>query len=146
MDILISNGPMYSTRPLSPNGKEGTTRDSFQWEISEGNEFYISMGNCKLNWRQEFLALWTSSFQICTLQHLCLSMGNYKFRSVKLEVGVSGYMDILTLNTYPARPLSLSTGKLNSTGKKGQPGTHFNGKYQQGMNLISQWELQVYKC
>ena len=31
MDILISN--MYSARPLSLNGKEGTTRDSFQWEI-----------------------------------------------------------------------------------------------------------------
>ena len=68
-------------------------------------------------------------------------MGNYKFRSVKLEVGVSGYMDILTLNTYPARPLSLSMGKLNSMGKKGQPGTHFNGKYQQRMNLIFQWEI-----
>ena len=26
-------------------------------------------------------------------------------------------------------------------GKKGQPGTHFNGKYQQGMNLIFQWEI-----
>ena len=88
MDILISN--MYSARPLSFNGKEGTTRDSFQWEISEGNEFYISTGNYMLNWRQEFLALWTSSFQICTLQDLCLS-----------------------------------------TGKKGQPGTHFNGKLQQ---------------
>ena len=30
-------------------------------------------------------------------------MGNYKFRSVKFEIGVSGYMDILILNTYPAR-------------------------------------------
>ena len=49
MDILISN--MYSARPLSLNGKEGTPRDSFQWEISEGNEFYISMGNYMLNWR-----------------------------------------------------------------------------------------------
>ena len=66
-----------------------------------------------------------------------ISMGNYKFRSIKLEVRVSGYMDILILNTYPARPLSLSMGK------KGQPGTHFNGKYQQGMNLIFQQELQV---
>ena len=47
MDILISN--MYSARPLSLNGKEGTTRDSFQWEISAGNESYISMGNYKLN-------------------------------------------------------------------------------------------------
>ena len=51
------------------------------------------------------------------------------------EVRVSGYMDILILNTYPARPLSLSMGK------KGPPGTHFNGKYQQGMNLIFQWEI-----
>ena len=41
---------------VSLNGKEGTTRDSFQWE-----------------------------------------------RSFKLELGVSGYMDILILNTYPAR-------------------------------------------
>ena len=42
---------------------------------------------------------------------------------VKLEVGVSGFMNILISNTYSARPLSLSIGK------KGQPGTHFNGKY-----------------
>ena len=62
-------------------------------------------------------------------------MGYYKFRSIKLEVGVSGYMDILILNTYSARPLSLSMGK------KGPPGTHFNGKYQQGMNLIFQQEI-----
>ena len=27
-------------------------------------------------------------------------MENYKFGSVKLELGVSGYMDILILNTY----------------------------------------------
>jgi hypothetical protein len=47
MDILISN--MYSARPLSLNGKEGTTRDSFQWEISAGNESYISTGNYRLN-------------------------------------------------------------------------------------------------
>ena len=72
MDILISN--MYSARPLSLNGKEGTTRDSFQWEISEGNEFYISMGNYKLNWRYIGVsAIWTSSIQIHTLQDLCLS-------------------------------------------------------------------------
>ena len=31
--------------------------------------------------------------------------------------------------------------KLNSTGKKDQPGTHFNGKYQQGMNFIFQQEI-----
>ena len=41
-----------------------------------------------------------------------------------IELGVSGYTDILILNTYPARPLSLSMGK------KGQPGTHFNRKLQ----------------
>ena len=41
---------------------------------------------------------------------------------VKLEVGVSGFMDILISNTYSATPLSLSMGK------KGQPGAHFNGK------------------
>ena len=49
MDILILN--MYSPRPFSLNRKEGTTGDSFQWEISEGNEFYISTGNYMLNWR-----------------------------------------------------------------------------------------------
>ena len=43
---------------------------------------------------------------------------------VKLEVGVSGFMDILISNTYSARPLSLSTGK------KEQPGAHFDGKSQ----------------
>ena len=41
--------------------------------------------------------------------------GNFKFRSVIL--------DIFILNTYSAKPLSLSMGK------KGQPRTHFNGKY-----------------
>ena len=68
------------------NGKEGITRGSFQQEIT-------SLG--VLNW--------TSSFQIHTLQDLCLSqqerrdnqglisIGNYKFRSVKLEVGASGF-------------------------------------------------------
>ena len=35
-------------------------------------------------------------------------MGNYKFTSVKLEVEVSGFMDILISNTYSARPLSLN--------------------------------------
>ena len=35
-------------------------------------------------------------------------MENYKFRSVKLELGVSGYMDILISNMYSARPLSLN--------------------------------------
>ena len=61
-------------------------------------------------------------------------MNNGKLQ-VKLKVGVSGYMDILILNTHPARPLSLSMGK------KGQPGTHFNRKYQQRMNLIFQQEI-----
>ena len=97
-------------------------------------------------------------------------MGNFKFRSVKL--------DIFILNTYSVKPLSLSTGKKGqpgahfngklqvklevgvsgfmdilisntysarplslSTGKKGQPGTHFNGKYQKGMNFIFQREI-----
>ena len=41
--------------------------------------------------------------------------GNFKFRSVIL--------DMFILNTYSAKPLSLSMGK------KGQPRTHFNGKY-----------------
>ena len=53
-------------------------------------------------------------------------MGNFKFRGVKL--------DIFILNTYSVKPLSLSTGK------KGQPGAHFNGKYQQEMNFIFQQE------
>ena len=42
-------------------------------------------------------------------------MGNYKFRSIKLEVRVSGYMDILISNTYSARPLSLNR-KEGTTG------------------------------
>ena len=42
-------------------------------------------------------------------------MGNYKFRSAKLEVGVSGYMDILISNTYPARPLSFCDNGMGST-------------------------------
>ena len=44
-------------------------------------------------------------------------------------------MDIFISNTYSAKLLSLSTGK------KGQPGTHFNKKYQQEMNFISQQEI-----
>ena len=43
-----------------------------------------------------------------------VSMGNYKFRSIKLEVRVSGYMDILISNMYSARPLSLN-GKEGAT-------------------------------
>ena len=102
---LISTGSISSsTRSLSLNRKEGTTRDSFQREISAENESYISMGN-------------------------------YKFTSVKLEVGVSGFMDILISNTYSARPLSLSTGK------KGQPGAHFNGKSQ----VYNTWLISVGK-
>ena len=41
-------------------------------------------------------------------------MGNYKFRSIKSEVRVSGYMDILISNMYSARPLSLN-GKEGAT-------------------------------
>ena len=54
---------------------------------------------------------------------------------VKLEVGVSGFMDILISNTYSARPLSLSTGK------KRQPGAHFNGKSQ----VYNTWLISVGK-
>ena len=43
-----------------------------------------------------------------------ISMGNYKFRSIKLEVRVSGYMDILISNMYSATPLSLN-GKEGTT-------------------------------
>ena len=44
-----------------------------------------------------------------------ISIGNYKFGSVKLELGVSGFMDILILNTYPARSLSFcDNGKCNA--------------------------------
>ena len=50
-----------------------------------------------------------------------ISMGYYKFRSIKLEVRVSGYMDILISNMYYARPFSLNR-------KEG--GTHFNRKLQ----------------
>ena len=54
-------------------------------------------------------------------------MGNYKFRSVKLELGVSGYMDILILNTYPARSSSLCDNGMGNTliltsGNHGDPG------------------------
>ena len=54
---------------------------------------------------------------------------------VKLEVGVSGFMDILISNTYFATPLSLSMGK------KGQPGAHFNGKSQ----VYNTWLISVGK-
>ena len=54
---------------------------------------------------------------------------------VKLEVGVSGFIDILISNTYSARPLSLSMGK------KGQPGAHFNGKSQ----VYNTWLISVGK-
>ena len=42
-------------------------------------------------------------------------MENYKFGSVKLELGVSGYMDILILNTYPARSSSLRDNGMGNT-------------------------------
>ena len=47
-----------------------------------------------------------------------IPMGNFKFRSVKL--------DIFILNTCSVKPLSLSTGK------KGQPGAHFLGLISTG--------------
>ena len=42
-------------------------------------------------------------------------MENYKFGSVKLELGVSGYVDILILNTYPARSSSLRDNGTGNT-------------------------------
>ena len=51
---------------------------------------------------------------------------------VKLEVGVSGFMDILISNTYS---VSLSMGK------RGQPGAHFNGKSQ----VYNTWLISVGK-
>ena len=42
-------------------------------------------------------------------------MENYKFGSVKLELGVSGYMDILILNTYPPRSSSLRDNGMGNT-------------------------------
>ena len=42
-------------------------------------------------------------------------MENYKFGSVKLELGASGYMDILILNTYPARSSSLCDNGTGNT-------------------------------
>ena len=42
-------------------------------------------------------------------------MENYKFGSVKLELGVSGYMDILILNTYPARSSPLHDNGMGNT-------------------------------
>ena len=95
-----------NTKEAELNGKEGTTRGSFQWEItglqylaylsgrkSEVAELNGKEGTTWGSFQQEISSLgvlnWTSSFQ----------------------------------NTYSAKPLSLSMGK------KGQPGTHFNGKY-----------------
>ena len=52
-------------------------------------------------------------------------MENYKFGSVKLELGVSGYMDILILNTYPPRSSSLrdnGTGNTLVSIKEGEEG------------------------
>ena len=42
-------------------------------------------------------------------------MENYKFGSVKLELGVSGYVDILILNKYPARSSSLHDNGTGNT-------------------------------
>ena len=42
-------------------------------------------------------------------------MENYKFGSVKLELGVSGNMGILILNTYPARSSSLRDNGTGNT-------------------------------
>ena len=42
-------------------------------------------------------------------------MENYKFGSVKLELGVSGYMDILILNTYPPRSSTLRDNGMGNT-------------------------------
>ena len=158
------------------NGKEGIIRGSFQWDItglqylaylsgkkSEEAELNRKEGTTWDSFQQEISSLgvlnWTSSFQIHTLQSLCLSQwerrdnqglismgnisrewilylnGNYKFTSVKLEVGVSGFMDILILNTYSERPLSLSMGK------KRQPGAHFNWKSQ----VYNTWLISVGK-
>ena len=143
---ISSLGVLYSAKPLSLNGKEGTTSDSFQWEITIAglsqwkkcrrswtqherwdNQGLISMGNNRFT--IPGVSQWENITRSWTQQERrgnqgFISMGNYKFRSIKLEVRVSGYMDIPILNTYPARPLSLSMGK------KGQPGTHFNGKLQ----------------
>ena len=89
MDILISN--MYSARPLSLNGKEGITRDSFQREIT-----IADLSQWKI-----FRRSWTQR-ERWDNQGL-ISIGNFKFRSVKFEIGVSGYVDIRILNTYPSR-------------------------------------------
>ena len=48
-------------------------------------------------------------------------MGNYKFRSIKLKVRVSGYMDILISNMYSPRPFSLNR-------KEGTTGDSFQWK------------------
>ena len=72
-------------------------------------------------------------------------MGNHRLGKNAKEAELNGkegktwgsfQQEISSLGVlYSARPLSLSMGK------KGQPGTHFNGKYQQGMNLIFQQEI-----
>ena len=105
MDILISN--MYSATPLSLNGKEGTTRDSFQREIT-----IAGLSQWKI-----FRSSWTQ-WERWDNQGLIL-IGNYKFRSAKFEIGVSGYMDILILNTYPSRSsLFRDNGTGNTLVKK----------------------------
>ena len=138
---LISIGKISGE--AEPIGKEGTTRGSFQQEItglqylaylsgnkSEEAELNRKEGTTRGSFQQEILSLgvlnWASSFQIHTLQNLCLSqlkrrdnqglisMWNYKFRSVKLEVGVSGYIDILILDTYPAGPLSFCDNSMGN--------------------------------
>ena len=58
--------------------------------------------------------LWHLSPLLFKMNQGFISMGNYKFRSIKLEVRVSGYMDILISNMYSARPLSLN-GKEGTT-------------------------------
>ena len=50
-------------------------------------------------------------------------MENYKFGSVKLELGVSGNMGILILNTYPDRSSSLrDNGTGNTLVREGEKG------------------------
>ena len=96
---------------VSLNRKEGKTRDSFQQEITGIQSLaYLSgknAGEAELNGKE---GTTRDSFQweISTGNESSISMGNYKFTSVKLEVGVSGFMDILISNMYSATPLSLN--------------------------------------
>ena len=92
---------------ISLNGKEGTTRDSFQWEIAIAG--LSQWKKCRRSWTQQerwdnqgLISIGNNRFTIPGLSQWknirrswtqwermgnqgFISMGNYKFRSIKLE-------------------------------------------------------------